>query len=236
VTEVATRALKAVRYQKFNLHRRLRPEALAARLEKRDAIKARLTGWDSAPLDTMFEDLTDAGVFSLGNLPTSKLLPMAFCEGSPMHPSYGAGHATVAGACVTILKAFFNSQMHLDIDQDGNRVNYTRPLPAVNRAFVPTTDGSALNVTTIPEPLTIGGELNKLAANISIGRNWAGVHYYTDYTKSMELGEKIAIGLLEEQAITYNPAERFYMNLHKFNGDWVRISENGVDPIVESAL
>ena len=28
VTEVATRALKAVRYQKFNVHRRLRPEAL----------------------------------------------------------------------------------------------------------------------------------------------------------------------------------------------------------------
>ncbi|MGU9978311.1 MAG: hypothetical protein ACNYNY_06540 [Candidatus Oxydemutatoraceae bacterium WSBS_2016_MAG_OTU14] len=31
VTEVATRALKAVRYQKFNVHRRLRPEALALR-------------------------------------------------------------------------------------------------------------------------------------------------------------------------------------------------------------
>ena len=29
VTEVATRALKAVRYQKYNIHRRLRPEALA---------------------------------------------------------------------------------------------------------------------------------------------------------------------------------------------------------------
>jgi len=31
------------------------------------------------------------------------LLPMAFPEGSPIHPAYGAGHATVAGACVTIL-------------------------------------------------------------------------------------------------------------------------------------
>ncbi len=37
------------------------------------------------------------------------LLPMAFPEGSPMHPAYGAGHATVAGACVTILKAFFDT-------------------------------------------------------------------------------------------------------------------------------
>ena len=31
VTEVATRALKAVRFQKFNVHRRMRPEVLAAR-------------------------------------------------------------------------------------------------------------------------------------------------------------------------------------------------------------
>ena len=34
VTEVATRALKAVRYQKFNVHRRLRPEAVGGRLQK----------------------------------------------------------------------------------------------------------------------------------------------------------------------------------------------------------
>ncbi len=41
------------------------------------------------------------------------LLPMAFSEGSPTHPSYGAGHATVAGACVTILKAFFDESFVL---------------------------------------------------------------------------------------------------------------------------
>ena len=29
-------------------------------------------------------------------------------EGCPTHPSYGAGHATVAAACVTILKAWFD--------------------------------------------------------------------------------------------------------------------------------
>lgn len=32
-----------------------------------------------------------------------------------------------------------------------------------------------------PSALTVEGELNKLAANISIGRNWAGVHYFSDY-------------------------------------------------------
>ncbi len=30
---------------------------------------------------------------------SSYLLPQAFPEGSPLHPSYPAGHATVAGAC-----------------------------------------------------------------------------------------------------------------------------------------
>ncbi len=41
------------------------------------------------------------------------LLPMAFPEGSPTHPAYGAGHATVAGACVTILKAWFDESTRL---------------------------------------------------------------------------------------------------------------------------
>ena len=55
------------------------------------------------------------------NLPTSKkthFLPMAFAEGSPMHPAYGAGHATVAGACVTILKAFFDTSAVLVGDEN----------------------------------------------------------------------------------------------------------------------
>ena len=42
-------------------------------------------------------------------------------------------------------------------------------------------------------------KLNKLAANISIGRNWAGVHYYSDYKESLLMGEEIALGILEEQ-------------------------------------
>jgi membrane-associated phospholipid phosphatase len=39
----------------------------------------------------------------------SHLLPQAFPEGSPLHTAYGSGHATVAGACVTMLKWFLTS-------------------------------------------------------------------------------------------------------------------------------
>jgi len=66
------------------------------------------------------------------------------------------------------------------------------------------------------------GELNKLAANISIGRNMAGVHYYSDYYDSVRMGEEIAIGMLEEQALCY-PADKFVLTLRKFDGDFVAI-------------
>lgn len=36
-----------------------------------------------------------------------------------MHPAYGAGHATVAGACVTMLKAFFDTSAVLAQTSEG---------------------------------------------------------------------------------------------------------------------
>ena len=38
----------------------------------------------------------------------SYLLSQAFPEGSPTHPAYPTGHGTVAGACITVLKFFFD--------------------------------------------------------------------------------------------------------------------------------
>jgi hypothetical protein len=38
----------------------------------------------------------------------SYLLPQAYPEDSPTHASHPIGHATIAGACVAILKAFFD--------------------------------------------------------------------------------------------------------------------------------
>jgi hypothetical protein len=44
--------------------------------------------------------------------------------------------------------------------------------------------------------LTIGGELNKLASNISMGRNFAGVHFRSDAEEGMKLGEAVAVAYL----------------------------------------
>ena len=210
VTEVATRALKAVRYQKFNVHRRFRPEVLAARLTKHDVLNV-------DEIDTMVTALKPILNMIKAKNPVDPdspngnfLLPMAFCEGSPMHPSYGAGHATVAGACVTILKAFFDHKHPLTIA--GNDTT----------AFVPTSDGSSLiTVPVVGGTLTVEGELNKLASNISIGRDWAGVHFYSDYIESLRMGEKIAIGILEEQKLTYG--ENFSMTVPLYDGGSIRI-------------
>ena len=46
----------------------------------------------------------DARIPAAGDLP----------QGSPNHTSYGSGHATVAGACVTMLKAFFDESAQSD--------------------------------------------------------------------------------------------------------------------------
>lgn len=80
--------------------------------------------------------------------------------------------------------------------------------------------GMALVPVASP-PLTVGGELNKLAANISIGRNGAGVHWRSDYTQSIRLGEEVAIGILEEQRLTYNENHRF--TLTRFDGTAITI-------------
>jgi hypothetical protein len=53
-------------------------------------------------------------------------------------------------------------------------------------------------------PLTVGGELNKLASNISQGRNIAGVHWRTDASEANRLGEELAISMLKELGGLYN--------------------------------
>jgi hypothetical protein len=138
----------------------------------------------------------------------SALLPLAFPEGSPTHPAYGAGHATVAGACVTILKAWFKESTRLvDIGLD--------PLQ-------PTDDGLAVVPYTGSDAgdLTVGGELNKIAANVALGRNIAGVHWRSDGTESMKLGEAIAIGILKDQRACYNEVFNGF-SLTKFDGTTV---------------
>ena len=204
--EVATRALKAVRYQKFTKHRRGRPEQIAGYISQYFAYAGEASN-PFAPMKKLADKLDNVSYkgYSLldwvyeHNNDQGYFLPMAFPEGSPMHPAYGAGHATVAGACVTILKSFFDTTGKFsDIFESRGK-------------------GSNLHLCKPSPKLTIEGELNKLAANISIGRNMGGVHYYTDYSESLKMGEQIAIGIVEEQLFTY--PEKVEIAFNSFSGD-----------------
>ncbi len=194
VTEVATRALKAVWYQKWFVHHRLRPEAFGG------LVHNHITKAANYPLHA--DVLNSRAVAETYSRWGTYLLPQAFPEGSPTHSSYGSGHATVAGACVTILKAFFDET------------------DTIKNPMVPNADGTALVPYTGPE-LTVGGELNKVASNVAIGRNGAGVHWRTDAVNAIKLGETVAIGILEEQKLTYNDDVK--MTLTKFDGTKITI-------------
>ena len=54
------------------------------------------------------------------------------------------------------------------------------------------------------DQITVGGEMNKIAANIAIGRNHAAVHWRSDYADSLRLGEAVAISVLRDQKSCYN--------------------------------
>ncbi len=166
VAEVSQRALKAVWYVKWFVHRHLRPEEFGGLVQ------------------------AVARVFSRYG---TYLLPHAFPEGCPQHPSYGQGHATVAGACATIVKAWFND---------------LTPLTSIPGFQI--TQASEDGLSLVPYAgldqgqLTIGGEMNKVAANIGLGRAHAGVHWRYDYTDSLPLGEAVAISMLTDMAHCWN--------------------------------
>jgi hypothetical protein len=208
LTEVIGRAGRAVWWQKWGVHRRLRPEEFGGRIDNH------LFGRRTYPIDpSILTSLQSGGLSSYFPLTWgSYLLPQAYPEGAPTHPAYGAGHATISGACATILKAYFDESTPIEN-------------PVLADAA-----GTSLVAYTGPDAgdMTVGGELNKLSANISLFRNAAGVHWRSDDTQSRLLGEAVAIRLLQELSITFNEDEAFFQ-LTRFDGRKIRIQDGLVD-------
>lgn len=229
IGEVTDLALRAAWWHKWHVHRRARPEQFGGLLD----------GWlrnrRLYQIDELPRDFTNTGgvagpmkVLDLirirnrfiddarlgGAVPGADtyLLPQLFPEGSPTHPSYPSGHATIAGACATLLKAFFDTKRPMT-DPKAEVGHGPDQLPP---AFVACDDG--LNLEEAAEngvALTTGGELDKLASNISIGRNAAGVHWRSDATQGMELGEAVCAYFLHELAWALNE-EVFCFTFRRF--------------------
>lgn len=167
---VTAPALAACFYQKWQVHRRARPDAVGGRVQNH------MLGRASYPLQRgLLDSQALAATFSRNG---TYLLPMAYRVGPPTHPAFPAGHAVSVAAGVTLLKALYRGDFVLT----GNKV--------------PAPDG--LSLLDHAGPLTLEGELNKLAANVALGRDAAGVHFRSDSVAGMLLGEAVALQALGE--------------------------------------
>lgn len=192
IGEISRHALKATWVQKWRKQLKLRPEAMAGRIVAQEA--------GALPVGTVHQDLITLGADTLAAVKAANLangganksyLPLQFAEGSPMHPSANAGHAGIAGACSALLKMYF---------KDG-------PWSGLGLPTLHSIDGTMLDTYSEADAsqMTIHGELDKLAAScMSLGRDWAGVHYRFDGDQGVLLGEEVAIQWMRDNAAQSN--------------------------------
>src|SRR5581483_1967886 len=199
--ECAAKALQKVWFQKWLVHLTHRPEAgggvLYQNITNPGRVQSKINS-NAVNSQAVAQSFSKYGTY---------LLAQAFPEGSPTHPCYPTGHGTVAGAAITLLKFFFDE-------------NFVIPNP-----MVPTSDGLALVPYTGPDAgqITVGGELNKLASNVTFGHGiHPGIHWRASSYASMLLGEAIAISMLQNKARMYN--EKFTVTFTKLDGNKVTIS------------
>jgi hypothetical protein len=199
IGRVVTPALKAAYCQKWMVHRRVRPEKVGG------LIHQTRIGLRTYPVheSILKSEAVDAVFAQTG----SYLLPQAYPEGCPTHPSYPAGHAAIAGACCVILKACFDGTMLF---------------PGV---VEPSADGLTLHECAGYAP-TVDDEINKLASNIAMARNWSGIHYRSDDMAGLHLGEEVGIAVLQDLARTYSETYNGFSFL-RFDGRPVHITPKG---------
>lgn len=199
---------------KWLVHRFLRPEAFGGRVHNHLTKAAKYpiheSLLNSPVLERVFKHNERVNKRrQVGGGKGTYLLPLEFGFGSPSHPSFPAGHGMAAGLGVTLLKAWYDEDFVLP-DFLTFKVNKAGTGLEPYRAGK---DGP---------PLTIGGELNKLAHNITWGRNMSGVHFWHDGFESNRMGEEVAVRLLSEEANTYaEPFEGF--TLTKFDGTKITV-------------
>jgi hypothetical protein len=226
IAGVCEGALRVAWYQKYNVTMRVRPEVLAHRLKLAIESTLDVPGFDKIRSQYKITDPNLTGFKEIYDINSEKfkseLLNLQYPEGSPTHPSYPAGHACVAGAACTILKAMF--KIH-----NMNHEQMLWPDIDVKHSI----DGTQLDNYTGTDrgSLTIVGEFNKLASNASLGRDWAGVHYRSDGDCGLKLGENYAISYLVDKALEYHESHVGLFKgwtLEKFDGTMIKITSSGV--------
>ena len=197
--QVAKVALNSCWYQKWVIHLRHRPESGGGLVH---LITTGTGSFDGGPLPRALNSHAVKASFDKYG---TYLLSQPFPEGSPSHPAYPTGHGAVGGACITVLKYFFNGDLVLSNPQ----------VPALNGTALKPWDYNP--ATGKPGLLTVNGELHKLAHNVTFGHGLhGGIHWRSDSDASMLLGEAVAIRFLEDITCTY--AEPVNITITKLDG------------------
>jgi hypothetical protein len=221
LAEVAGLVMKHAWYWKWQVYRRLRPEAVSILVDN-------VKNGDVPNTEYCLSScLLDNGVLTGSEVPAgyntiseynaywnysvmnnafsnSYTLPQVYKEGSPAHPAYPSGHASIAGACCTILKMFYDGSKQWNT-LDFSDTFVVPPNVSTIAEPEPTTFGASLHEYPGMDAnnVTVETEINKLASNVAIGRLWSGVHYRADGTHGILMGEKVAISYMEDLLSTY---------------------------------
>jgi len=195
VARVARAALAACWYQKWLVHLDLRPEEFGGRVELARRGRARVPIHEGLFGSRAVQEIVDRT--------GGALLSQAYPSGAPIHPSFPSGHATIAGACATALKALFDEEF------------------PVEEPVVAAADGLSLYPYR-GGALTIGGELDKLASNVAFGRNAAGIHWRSDGIEGLKLGEAVALSVLAAER-SYRGGMGVSLSVRCFGGEVVEV-------------
>jgi hypothetical protein len=189
-----SREQRVAYWNKNFVHRTLRPEAFGGLVHQVLA-----NGADYPLHEDVLKSEAVARIFAKFG---TYLLPSSLPEAAPLHGTYPGGGSSTAGTHATVLKAFYDESFVI--------ANPVQPDPKDPTKLVPYAG----------PPLTVGGELNKLAANIGIGRNWAGVHWRSDAGAGLFEAEQFVITLLRDERGTYRePFDGFKFT--RFDGSTV---------------
>lgn len=215
VGAVSYEAFKAAWAQKWRSFRRLRPESLAGLVDLEQRQNVAPLGdpvlhdvVESVPVTDVLDVVreyncrqADLGFVDSAADAETLLLGQLYPEGSPTHPAYPSGHATMAGAGVTVLKALFDDDapitatgmrpVGIDPDDPGSHVFLDR-----GEQFDPAV-----------REQTVGSELDKLASNIAHARMFGGVHFRSDGERGIRLGEQVAVRFLQDHLREYPEGE-----------------------------
>lgn len=189
---IGRNALLAAWYVKWNTMF-LRPEALGIEIE-------RITRDSTNRYDISNKLLQNPIMEQLKAKNGNHILSQVYPEGSSLSPSYPSGYVSVVGACVTVLKFFYDCKHEIEIHE-------------------PDAEGKELVKTG--KKSTVGAELDKLASNLAYSRSWAGCNYWMDLIHAMKKSEQCALSCLSD--FIYRYPEHISISIQRFNGKLITI-------------